>query len=349
MKLDGVWAKNARAGAAKLPGSQMKSRSNDVKEPVLLGAPLPLDFQEILAERYELVGPIFREPLALALAKQRLAPIRALVTMGSAPTDRAIFDALPDLGLVVCYGSGYEGVDLAAAAARGIKVAHARGATAASVADFALGLMLAAVRNIASGDRYIRRGLWDLVDGHVLPLSPGLKGRRLGIFGLGAIGLEVARRGEALGMEIAYHNRQRRADVDFPYHPTLLALADWADILVIAVRASAETRHAVGARELSALGPMGYLVNIARGSVIDQAALVEALDARRLAGAGLDVFETEPIVPPELLRHDNVVVTPHIAARSRDAQEAMRQLVVANLAAFFAGEELPTLVPFVSH
>lgn len=320
-----------------------------MKEPVLLGAPLPLDFQEILTERYELVGPIFREPLALALAKQRLRPIRALVTMGSAATDSGMLDALPDLGVIVCYGSGYEGVDLDAAAARGIKVAHARGATAASVADFALGLMLAAVRNIASGDRYIRRGLWDLVDGHVLPLSPGMKGRKLGIFGLGAIGLELAERGKALGMEVAYHNRQRRADVDFTYFPSLLALAEWADILMVSVRAGAETRHAIGARELAALGSSGYLINIARGSVIDQAALVRALDSRRLAGAGLDVFETEPIVPAELLRHDNVVVTPHIAARSRDAQEAMRQLVLANLAAFFAGEELPTLVPFVSH
>lgn len=320
-----------------------------MKEPVLLGAPLPLDFQEILTDSYELVGPIFREPLAVALARQKLPPIRALVTMGSATTDRQMLDALPDLGIIVCYGSGYEGVDLEAAAARGIAVAHARGASAATVADFALGLMLAAVRNIASGDRYIRRGLWDLVDGHVLPLSPGMKGRKLGIFGLGAIGLEVARRGEALGMEIAYHNRQRRADVDFPYHQTLLSLAEWADILMICVRAGAPTRHAVGARELAALGPSGYLVNIARGSVVDQAALVRALDARKLAGAGLDVFENEPVVPAELLRHDNVVVTPHIAARSRDAQEAMRQLVLANLAAFFAGRELPTLVPFVSH
>lgn len=320
-----------------------------MKQPVLLGAPLPLDFQETLTERYELVGPIFREPLALALAKQRLPPIRALVTMGSAATDRAMLDTLPDLGVIVCYGSGYEGVDLEAAAARGIKVAHARGATAASVADFALGLMLAAVRNIASGDRYIRRGQWDLVDGHILPLSPGMKGRKLGIFGLGAIGLELAERGKALGMEIAYHNRQRRTDVDFTFFPTLLALAEWADILLVSVRAGAETRHAIGARELAALGPSGYLINIARGSVIDQAALVRALDGRKLAGAGLDVFETEPIVPAELLRHDNVVVTPHIAARSRDAQEAMRRLVLANLAAFFAGEELPTLVPFVSH
>lgn len=320
-----------------------------MKEPILLGAPLPLDFQEVLAESYELIGPIFREPLAVALAKLKPRPIRALVTMGSATTDRAMLDALPDLGLIVCFGSGYEGVDLKAATARGIAVAHARGATSSTVADFALGLMLAAVRNIASGDRYIRRGLWDLVDGHVLPLSPGIRGRRLGVFGLGAIGLEVANRCQALGMKVAYHNRRRRTDVDLSYHRTLLSLSEWADILMICVRANTSTRHAVGAAELAALGPSGYVVNIARGSVIDQAALVQALDARLLAGAGLDVFENEPLVPAELLRHDNVVVTPHIAARSRDAQDAMRQLVLANLTAFFTGDELPTAVPVVSH
>lgn len=320
-----------------------------MKEPVLLGVPVPLALSEELAKSYEVVGPIYREPLAMALARLGPRPVRVLLTMGSVSTDRYLLDALPDLGLIVCYGSGYEGVDLSAARSRGIRVTHAREAAAASVADFAVGSMIALMRNIVSGDRFIRRGFWDLVDGHVLPLSSGIQGRRLGIFGLGGIGLQVARRGQALGMEVAYHNRKRRLDLDLNYHDTLRSLAEWSDVLMVCVRANDTNRQAIGAKELEALGEGGYLVNISRGSVIDQGALVEALDNRRIAGASLDVFENEPSVPPELLRNENVVLTPHIAARSHDAQRAMREVALASIAAFFAGNELLTEVPTVQH
>ena len=311
---------------------------------VLLAARFPERLKRELDARYDVLGP-FDGPLPDVLPAQHAPRIRAVVTMGSLTTGRALMDALPELGLVCCYGSGYEGVDRKAAAERGIVVAHSPNANASAVADLAMGLVLASIRQIVAKDRFLRQGDWKGNAAQRLAVPRGLTGRRLGVYGLGAIGRKIAARAAAFEMEVAYHNRRPRPDVAYAYHGSLLSLADWADILVIAVRAGAATRHTVNSAVLRALGPSGHVINIARGSVIDEAALIEALEAGTIAGAGLDVFEHEPEVPERLKRMTGVVLTPHIGGATIEAHEAMQDMVLANLEAFFAGRPVPTPVP----
>jgi hydroxypyruvate reductase len=314
---------------------------------ILLGARVPDAFVQRLAQAYEILGPLpapFPDSVA-ALARDDALRVRALITMGTVDTSRAAQAMLPSLGLVACVGSGYEGVDLAAARERGIAVTHSPGANASAVADLAMGLLIASVRKFPEADAFLRRGDWHGNFARRLPLVRGLTGRRVGIYGLGMIGEKIARRAVACETEIGYHNRHRRDDVAYPYFATLRALADWADVLVIAVRAGATTRHAVNADVLRALGPEGHVVNIARGSVIDEAALIAALRGGVIAGAGLDVFEHEPEVPPELLALPGVVALPHVGGGTLDAQAAIQDLVWSNLDAFFAGRPVPTPVP----
>ena len=178
-----------------------------------------------------------------------------------------------------------------------------------------------------------------------LPINPGLGGQRLGIYGLGSIGTKVAQRAAAFEMQIGYHNRKPRPDVSYIYHPTLIALATWADILVVAVRADASNTHAINREVLAALGPKGHLINVSRGIAVDTAALSDALEAGTIGGAGIDVFEDEPNIPERLTRLDNVVLTPHMAAISANAQRAQRDIMFANLEAFFAGRPVLTPVP----
>ena len=317
------------------------------KPVVLLGARVPDAFAQRLAERYELIGPLpapFPDSVA-GLPDAEAARVRALLTMGSVATSRAALAGLPTLGLVSCIGSGYEGVDLAAAGERGIAVTHSPAANASAVADLAVGLLIASVRQMFEANAFLRRGDWKGNFAKRMPPVRGLTGRKVGIYGLGAIGAKIARRVAALEMEVGYHNRRPRTDVAFPYFATLHALAAWADVLVVAVRADAATRHAVDAGVLAALGPHGHVVNIARGSVIDEAALTHALREGIIAGAGLDVYEHEPQVPAELLALPNVALTPHIAGGTVEAQAVMQDMVFANLEAFFAGRLVVTPVP----
>lgn len=269
--------------------------------------------------------------------------IRAMVTSGSVGASAALMQGLPNLRLVTCFGSGFEGVDLKAARDRGIVVTHAPGANASSVADMAIGLMIASVRRIAAGDRFIRAKHW------LTQKKPsgerGLTGRRLGIFGLGAIGEKIALRATALEMDIGYHNRTARTDVPWQYHPTLLDLAKTSDILMVACRAGEETRNAVNAVVLDALGPDGHVVNISRGSVIDEAALIDALRHGKIAGAGLDVFVGEPNVSAALQSLETVVMTPHLGGATADASAATAAYVLRTLEAFFSGQAVPYLVP----
>lgn len=293
-----------------------------------------------LQERYTLVGPMARgTPDALPDGAQAA---QALLTVGTWQTDAALIDALPRLGLICCYGTGIEGVDRAHAKARGIKLSNAADANAVSVAEFAMGLLLASARQIGAADRYVRAGRWQGNSVERMPFVPGLAGSRLGIYGLGAIGARIAGLASAFAMEIGYHNRSRRPDLPYRYHDSLPGLAEWADILIVSVRASIETRHAVNAGVLRALGPRGYLVNISRGIAVDEAALCEALETGAIAGAALDVYEHEPHVPDRLRALDNVVLTPHIAANAETAQAAQQKLLMANLAAFFDGKPLPS-------
>ena len=311
-------------------------------KPVVLMIPtLPARLVAGLAAHYTVLGPV-AGPVPEALPPEA-RQARALLTRGSLTTGAALIDALPGLGLICCYGTGFEGVDTAHAAARGIAVTNASDANAASVAEFAMGLILASARQIVQGDRFVRAGLWKGNSLERRPPVPGLIGRKLGIYGLGAIGTRIAARAAGFEMEIGYHNRSPRPEHPYRYHDSLAGLAAWSDVLVVAVRASAQNRHAVNAAILSALGPAGYLVNISRGIAVDEAALCDALEQGVIAGAALDVYENEPEVPERLKVLENAVLTPHFGANSAAAQEAQQQIMLDNLAAFFAGRPVPDL------
>ena len=312
-------------------------------ECILLMARLPKHQQAALARTYRVLGP-YDGPVLDSIPPADRAAIRACFTGGTAGASAGLIAALPNLGLIACWGSGYEGVDLAAARARGIPVTHSPGSNAASVADLAMALMLASIRRVAEGDRLVRTGLWTKQNRAITEMR-GLTGRKVGILGLGLIGKKIADRASAFETEIGYHNRRRRDDVAWPYFETPLALAEWADVLVVATRLDESTRHMISRDMLDALGPQGHVVNIARGPIVDEAELTRALAERRIAGAGLDVFEREPEMSEELRALPNVVLTPHLGGGTLDARDGMYHMVLANLAAFFAGRPLINPVP----
>jgi len=248
--------------------------------------------------------------------------------------------ALPKLELICSLGVGFENIDVAAARARGLRVTHGPGANATSVADHAMALLLGTARHLPQADAWVRQGHWNGF------MGSQVSGKRLGILGLGTIGLEIARRGAlGFGMTVGYYNRRPRPQSGYTYYDSPLALAAESDFLVVATPGGADTRHLVNAAVLDALGPQGYLVNIARGSVVDTDALIAALAERRIAGAGLDVVEGEPVVPPALFTLDNVVLTPHSAGRSPEAVSATVALFLENATAHFGGKPVLTPVP----
>jgi lactate dehydrogenase-like 2-hydroxyacid dehydrogenase len=310
---------------------------------VLVYSRFPKTLMVRIGERFELMDAGGKPPGEVFSAEQ-LSGLTAMITAGGTPLGADIMDTMPKLAAIVCYGTGYDGVDLAAAASRGISVAHSPAANAAAVADLAVTLMLAVTRRILPADNYVRSGNW--VAAKPSPLmrpQAGNPGRRVGVYGMGEIGRKIAARVAAFESEVAYFSRSRR-DVPYRYFPSLEALAEWCSVLMIAVRAGADTHHAVDANILNKLGKDGYVVNISRGSVIDQAALVAALADEQLAGAGLDVYAKEPHAPDALTGFPNVVLTPHIGGHTLDSHLAMQNCVIANLEAFFAGEPLPYAV-----
>jgi lactate dehydrogenase-like 2-hydroxyacid dehydrogenase len=250
-------------------------------------------------------------------------------------------EALPALEIIAVVGAGFEGVDLAAARERGIVVTYGAGLNAAAVAEQAWALLLAVVHEVPRRDRGLRDGLWSEIRSSL----PNVTGRKLGIFGLGNIGKAMARRGAGFEMEIGYASRTRQPDVPYRYFDRLVDLAGWCDVLMVAAPGGPATRHAVNAEVLNALGPKGYVVNIARGTIVDSSALGEALRAGRVAGAGLDVFEGEPTRPPALVDAPNIVWSPHVGGHSPDAIHAMVRKLRANLDAHFAGQPVLTPVP----
>lgn len=279
-------------------------------------------------------------PEARAQAIAAMPGLRCVLTNGATGFTAAEMDALPKLEIICAIAVGTEAIDVAAARARGIVVTHGPGTNAPSVADHAMALMLALLRDIPRLDAAVKSGEWM---GVRWP-RPMVSGRRLGILGLGEIGAMIAARAEGgFGMEIAYHNRRPREGVAHRWLPSVQALAEWAEVLLIAAPGGAATRHLVDAAALAALGPQGYLVNIGRGSVVDQAALIEALRENRIAGAAIDVVDGEPEVPDAMRALPNLIITPHIAGRSPEAILATASLVVANLQAHFAGR--PVLTP----
>jgi lactate dehydrogenase-like 2-hydroxyacid dehydrogenase len=264
--------------------------------------------------------------------------VTAVLTNGRGGLSGVEMDLLPKLEVVCTVGAGYESVDLETARSRGIAVANCPDMSAPAVADSAMLLLMAVTRHLLQADRFVRAGGWQeqwRVE------TPTISGKRLGILGLGKIGDRIAHRAACgFDMEIGYHNRAAIAGSAYRYFDRLIALAEWADFLVVAAPGGAETRHLVDADVLTALGPKGYLVNVGRGTIVDTAALIDALQSKRIAGAGLDVIEGEPNVPPRLLQFDNVVVTPHYAGRAPELQAAATTLIVANLDAYFAGRPL---------
>ena len=285
------------------------------------------------------VHRLWQAPDRGAFVRDVAPRIEVLVTTGGAGAARALIEQLPRLRLIACFGVGVDAIDLAAARERGVAVTNTPDVLTDDVADLAIGLMLAALRGIATADRYVRAGLWLRAN---MPLQTRMSGKRLGIVGMGRIGQAIARRASAFGMSISW-NGPRPKDLPWRYEPDLLALARSVDVLVAACPGGAATRGLISRAVLEALGP-GVFVNIARGSVVDEAALVDLLVTQRLGGAALDVFADEPRVPEALFALDHVVLQPHQASATRETRGAMGQLVLDNIAAHVAGRPLLTPV-----
>ncbi|MEJ7930068.1 2-hydroxyacid dehydrogenase [Ramlibacter sp. AN1015] len=293
-----------------------------------------------LARRYTVHLLPAAGPERDAFLAARGSEFDGLVTSAGAGVPAALIEALPRLRVISSFGVGLDRLDLPAAAARGIPVGYTPDVLNDCVADLAMGLLLAVCRRIPEGDRFVRAGRWERPE--ELALGRQVSGARLGIVGLGRIGRTIARRAGGFDMDIRYHARRAVEGVEWTYEPDLLELARWCDFLVVITAGGRETFHLIDARVLEALGPEGFLVNVSRGSVIDEAALVRALQERQIAGAALDVFENEPRVPPALWSLDNVVLVPHIASATHQTRQAMGQRVLDNLVAFFAGQPLPS-------
>ncbi|MEZ0172189.1 2-hydroxyacid dehydrogenase [Microvirga sp. TS319] len=249
--------------------------------------------------------------------------------------DATLFERLPNLEIVASFGVGYDNVDVAEAARREVIVTNTPDVLNDEVADLTLGLLLAALRKIPQADRYLRDGRWLTAP---FPLSNTLRERKVGIVGLGRIGKAIAKRLEGFGVSIAYHGRTRQEDVAYAYHPTLLGMAEACDVLIVITPGGTATKHLINADVLKALGSHGVLINVARGSVVDEQALIEALKSGTILTAGLDVYDDEPRVPQELIDMEHVVLLPHIASGSVHTRNAMGQLVADNLISWFDGK-----------
>ena len=266
--------------------------------------------------------------------------IRGIITRSNVKVDAAILERLPALEIVTTFGVGYDGLPLAAAAARGIPVTNTPDVLNTAVAELCVGMLLGLLRRLPASDRFVRDGKWPQ---GTMPLGVSLSGKRVGIVGLGRIGKDIARRLEPFGVSLAYHGRsdQRLA---YRFEADLLRLAQDSDVLIVAAPGGPETSKMIDREVMEALGPQGYLVNIARGSLVDEAALLDALEGKTLGGAALDVFEQEPHAEARFAALDNVLLAPHIGSATTETRQAMMDLVMDNLRCHFAGQPLPTQV-----
>lgn len=269
--------------------------------------------------------------------------LRAVATDGHSGCPADVMAAAPGLGIISSLGVGYDGIDVGTCRAKGIQVGYTPDVLNDAVSELTLGLMLALCRQIVTTDRYIRAGRWVAEGNH--PFTAELTGRTAGIVGLGRIGKEIAQRCQAMKMQVVYHGRSEQAHQPYPYFADLTEMARAADWLILIAPGGAETRHIVNRKVLEALGPDGHVVNIARGSLIDEPVLVDMLQSGGIAGAALDVFEDEPNVPEALFKLDNVVLSPHQGSATHKTRFGMGDLVVRNLEAYFAGRPLVTPVP----
>jgi hydroxypyruvate reductase len=276
-----------------------------------------------------------------AFLRQHAPRVRGLATFGPMTVDGALLDLLPKLEIIANFGVGVDAINLADAKRRGVIVTNTPDVLNEAVADTALALILNAVREFPQAERHLRAGRWAAQGPYPLTVDAG--GKTLGILGLGRIGEAIAKRALACGMKIRYHNRNRR-ELPYPYDPDPVTLAANCDVLLVVTPGGPETNKLVGARVLDALGPKGYLVNIARGSVVDEPVLLRYLQERRLAGAGLDVYVDEPRVPPEFFALENCVLFPHVGSATVETRKAMGDLQIENLRLHFAGKPVRTRV-----
>jgi len=289
---------------------------------------LPPELKARLSERWDLV-----DVAAMAGGRETC---RVLVTTSMTGADAALMDSLPALGFIACNGAGLEKIDMAHAAGRGIEVLNTPDAVTTDTADFGLALTLALARRVAEGDRFVRSGRWGA---ERMTPSVRVRGKLLGVVGLGKIGQTLAARAEALGLRIAYTGPRRKAGVVYDYHPDANALARACDFLVLTCPGTAETEGLIDASVLAALGPHGYLINIARGSVVDEPALIAALTDRRIAGAALDVFAREPLADSPLLALENVILAPHYAAVTGETRADMAEILNSGISRFLGGTD----------
>ena len=284
----------------------------------------------------------FREcPPAKHIDPALAGRVRAIATEANRGVTREVIAILPQLEIIACFGVGVDAIDLAAARERNIPVTNTPGVMADDVADLAIGLMLASSRQILAADRFVRDGRW--ASGPVT-LARQVTGKRLGVLGLGGIGRAIADRGAAFKMQVRYSGPRRKPDAPYEFVADPVELARGSDFLMVACKGGPETRHLVAAPVIEALGPAGTLINVARGTVVDEAALIRALKSGRLGFAALDVFENEPHVSAELLALPNVLVQPHQGSATVETREAIGRMVIANIVAQFERRPLPTPV-----
>jgi hydroxypyruvate reductase len=264
-----------------------------------------------------------------------------IISSPATPVRRTLMEALPNLEIIAQFGVGVDNIDLAAAHERGVVVTNTPDVLTEDTADIAVSLLLALSRRIVEADMFVRVGKWGQSP---MPLGTTTKGKTVGIVGLGRIGMAIARRLTAFDMRVVYHGRRQKADLAYTYYPDLEKMAQDSDYLVLSCAGTPQTRGLINTNILAALGPRGYLINVARGSVVDEPALIEALQSHTIAGAGLDVFAHEPQIPQELKAMDNVVLLPHIGSATIETRTVMGEIVLANLQAFFAGKPLITPV-----
>ncbi|MGE0315157.1 MAG: 2-hydroxyacid dehydrogenase [Lautropia sp.] len=307
---------------------------------ILLMCPLHKPTQERLEDTYPGTRRLYAEADKGALIEKLAPTCEVVVTSGGVGIDAATLSRMPKVKLVSCFGVGIDAVDLPYCKSHGIAVTNTPDVLTDDVADLAVALVLATVRRVVDADRYLRAGSWLKA---AYPLTTAIRGRKVGIVGMGRIGQAIAHRMAAFGTEIAYFG-PRPKQVAYRYVDDPVALGAWSDILIAACPGGEATRKVVSAKVLEALGPKGYFVNIARGSVVDQDALIRLLTDKKLAGAGLDVFDDEPRVPKALIDLDRVVLQPHHASGTDETRKAMGDLTVGNVDAYFAGKPLLTPV-----
>ena len=311
------------------------------KHRILMNGRLPPALEQQLAQDYDL-HPLWKEADSDAFLAQHGAEFEGLVTSARVCATAALITALPALKVISSFGVGYETIAIAEAQQRHIPVGYTPEVLNDCVADIAMGLLIDVARGMSASDRYAREKKWLKAP---YPLTTRVSGKRLGIVGLGRIGQVIARRASGFDMDIRYHNRKPNPALPYVYEASLEALASWCDFLVVASAGGVETKHLISRDILKALGPRGFLVNISRGSVIDEVALIEALENGMIAGAGLDVYEDEPNIPERLLALDNAVLLPHLASATHETRQAMADLVMDNLRSFFSTGQVKVAVP----